>query len=278
MRIRYHAWKAYKECPKKFFLEYIKKAPPSVPDNDYHKLYGLLVQKFFEFFCNTWRFKTPYMPPEIIHERMLVLWDAILKSSEVCWTAPFVSMTQQELFEKAWTDVCAIMDSLNQNYFLNSKSEVSIELKLKDEHVITGRLDFVHTDYLAGNAVVIFDGKGTGKIGKNIDNNQLLFYALLYFFSTKVLPSSLGFFYYQLNTFVPIFFDKSVLDEFRARLSLDIKEMTTVAEYLPTPCAKSCKYCRYLVGCQEGTMAKAGRAKKSKLPELEGDGIVEFGL
>jgi CRISPR/Cas system-associated exonuclease Cas4 (RecB family) len=278
MRISYHAWKAYKECPKKFFLEYIQKAPPTTATNDYHRLYGVLVQKFFEIFCNTWRFKTPHMFPEVIHERMIPLWDGILKTSEVCWTAPYVSMTQQEIFEKAWTDVCAVMDSLSQNYFLNSKSEVSIELKLKDEHVINGRIDFVHTDYLAGNSIVIFDGKGTGKIGKNIDNNQLLFYALLYFFSTKILPSTLGFFYYQLNIFVPVFFNQEVLNEFRAKLSLDIKQMTTLSEYRPTPCAKACKYCRYFIGCQEGLTAKAGRAKKSKLPELEGDGVVEFGL
>jgi len=278
MRISYHVWKAYKECPKKFFLEYIKKASPTTTVNDYYKLYGVLTQKFFEMFCNIWRFKTPHMFPEVIHERMIPLWDNILKTSEVNWTAPFVSMNQQELFEKAWTDVCAIMESLSQNYFLNSRSEVTIELKLKDEHIINGRLDFIHTDYMAGNTVVIFDGKGTGKVGKNIDNNQLLFYALLYFFSTKVLPSTLGFFYYQLNTFVPIFFNKEVLDEFRAKLSLDVKEMTSVSEYKTMPCAKSCRYCNYLVGCQEGMTAKAGRARKSKLPELVGDGIVEFGL
>jgi len=283
MNISYTAWEAYTECPKKFFLEHIKKAPPTTPSHDYYKLYGLIVQKFFEVFCNRWRFRTPYIFPEIIHEKLVVLWEDLLKTVTVDWDASYAVKQKDEILDEAYTDVCIIMDSLNQNYFLNSRSEVEITIRLKDSHSINGIIDFVHTDYMAGNSVVIFDGKGTRTVGKNIDKNQLLFYALLYYLSTKILPSTLGFFYYKLNVFSPLFFNQDVLNEFRIRLSADIKAMTTCAEYVATPCAKSCRYCLYLTGCMEGQQAKSKRARPSKLKELdkrgeEESGILEFGL
>jgi len=275
LRISYHAWKAYKECPKKFYLEFFKRAKPTVPPNDYHRLYGVVVQKFFEMFCNIWRFKTPHLFPEVIEERLELLWESTLISNEVNWSAPH-QLSKKELFDKALKDICAIMGSTGQNYFLNTQSEVSIELKLKTQHVLTGRLDFVHADYLAGNSTVIFDGKGTDKIGKNIDNNQLYFYALLYYLSSSKIPDTLGIFYYQLNSFIPIFFNLEILNEFRAKLSLDIKEMTGRESFTATPCAKSCKYCKYIIGCQEGTESKAKRARKSKLSDIDGEGVIEL--
>src|SRR5208283_867783 len=110
----------------------------------------------------------------------------------------------------AFTDVCTIMDSQQQNYFLSSTSEVEIHLKLKGETELRGRIDFVHSDPLCKD-ILIFDGKGTDTIGKNVSNDQLLFYALLYFFQCKVVPSSLGFFYYRFNTLIPVPISEQIL-------------------------------------------------------------------
>ena len=276
MRISYSGWKAYRECPKKFYLGYIEKAPPTVPINQYFTLYGRLVEKFFTLFSNIWRFKTPFIFPEIIRERLQILYDDILLASTVNWSAPFVKYTQNDIFEQAFADVCTVMDSQQQNYFLSSRAEVGIQLKLKDETALSGRIDFVHTDLLCKD-VLIFDGKGTDTIGKNVSNDQLLFYALLYFFQFKIIPSSLGFFYYRFNTLIPVPISEQILNEFRARLSLDIKTIVSDKEFKATPCAKSCKYCDYARTCLEGIESKGSRAKKSRL-SLEGDGFVEFGF
>ena len=120
MKISYHGWKSYRECPKKFLLKHVQKAPPTVPVNEYFTLYGRLVEKFFELFSNIWRFKTPYIFPEIIRERLQVLYNDILMASTVNWSAPFVKYTQNDIFEQAFTDVCTIMDSMQQNYFLST--------------------------------------------------------------------------------------------------------------------------------------------------------------
>lgn len=274
MNISYHAWKAFTECPKKFHLEFLKKAPPTVPINDYFKLYGLSVQKFFEMFCNVWRYHTPFLPPDMIREKLNAIYEDILKTSTINWSAPFCKLGRNDIFEEAFKDIYAIMESPNQNYFLNTRSEISIELTLKDSNTINGRLDFIHNDAIARDRDTIIDGKGSNKIGKNIDDNQILFYSLLYSFKFNKPPAEAGFFYYRFNTFVPVPVDEKNINEFRARLSLDIKKIIT-SDYKATPSAKSCKYCNYMEGCLEGLKAKAARAKKSKL-DMEADGIVTF--
>jgi CRISPR/Cas system-associated exonuclease Cas4 (RecB family) len=276
MNITYHSWKAYTECPKKFYKQYVRDDPPTEPINEYFTLYGRLTEKFFELYCNIWRFKTPSLSPEAVRRKMIFIYHDILKSSTVNWGAPYCKDSKEEIFEQAHTDICIIMDSPNKNYFFNTKSEVSIGLILKDSHKIKGRLDFLHTSQV-GNEDTIFDGKGTNKIGKNISNDQLYFYTFLYYFRFNKLPIALGFFYYRFNTLVPVEMDMDILNDFRARLSLDVKEMVK-AEHKPTPSAKSCKYCKYFTGCTEGEQSRVSRKRSSKI-DLESNGeIVELGF
>jgi len=277
MKITYHSWKTFSECPKKHNLEYVQKQPSLVPINEYHTLYGKLVEMFFEMFCNIWRHETSYMPPDMIRNKLTLLYDQILQNSTVKWSGIGIHHTKDEIFEQAFHDVCIIMDSHNQNYFLNTRSEVTITVDLKNDNRLEGRIDFIHKSPI-GNDISIFDGKGTDKIGKNISNNQLLFYAMLYYFRYNVLPVELGFFYFKHNSYVPIFFNDMVLNEFRSKLALDIKLMVTPeACDRATPSYKACRYCKYQPGCQEYITAKVSRAKKSKIDDM-GDGIINFGF
>lgn len=275
MRISYNSWAAYKECPRKFLLQYVKKARPTEPVNEYNTLYGKLIGKYFEMYCNVWRYKTPYLFPDIIRERMEKLFDKILHNSVVDWAAPGCSASQADILNQACKDACTIMESPTLNYFLATKSEVSIEIKLNSGHIISGRLDFIHTNL--DKSIIILDGKGGKHVGRNVDRNQLYFYALLHQLHYKAMPSEVGFFYYRFNTFEPLTFNLDLLNEFRAQLSLDIKAITGANTFEPAPTAKACKYCKYLSGCVEGTKAKASRAKSSKI-DMDGEGIMEFGL
>jgi len=277
MNISYHVWRDYKDCPKKFYLNNIKKQPPAVPHNDYFTLYGRLTEKFFQYFCNVWRFKMPYMPPEEIRFKLNKIYQDLLSTTVINWSAPFVRASKDEIFEQSCSDICTIMDSPNQNYFLNTKAEITIEVSTKIGLNIKGRLDFLHTNPI-GNGIVIFDGKGTEKIGKNVSVDQVLFYALLYFFHFKKVAESLGFFYYRYNTFSPVPINLDILNEFRARMSLDLKQILGDKEYKATPCYKSCKYCGYQTICEECVADRASRKRNSKLnlPDLEG--IQEMGM
>ncbi len=276
MNISYHSWKAYQECPKKFNKQYVERATPTEPLNEYFTLYGRLVEKFFELYCNIWRFKTPVISPEVIKQKLVFIFNGILKSSTVNWDLPYCRETKEEIFERGFQNICTIMDSPSKHFFLNTKAEVSIGLILKDSHKIKGRLDFIHKAQV-GEDEIIIDGKGTNKIGKNISNDQLFFYAFLYYFRFNKLPTQIGFFYYQFNSYVPIAMDMDILNDFRARLSLDVKEMVK-AEHPPTPSAKSCKYCKYFTGCTEGEQSRISRKRTSKI-DLESNGkIVALGF
>lgn len=279
MNISYNSWKTYKKCPKCFYKQYLKKDPPTVPINEYFTLYGRLVEKFFEIYCNIWSRQNITISYPDINKKMTIIYDKILKISLVDWTAFYCKYSKDEIFTSAFSDVCNILDSTNKGYFLNTKAEVKFEVLLKKGHQIRGRLDFLHKSTIKVNEDSILDGKGTDTIGKNIDNNQLLFYALLYFFQFKRLPIEIGFFYYRFNTLIPVAIDKEILNEFRANLSLDIKDIINTMEYKATPSAKSCKYCNYAKGCLEHLKDKATRVKPSKIKNLESDGdIIEFGL
>jgi CRISPR/Cas system-associated exonuclease Cas4 (RecB family) len=277
INISYNAWKDYRECPKKYYLKNRKRQPPSVPRNDYYTLYGKLTEKFFQMFCNIWRFNSPYMFPEDIQNKLKILYEGVLNSSVVNWDAPFVQSTKEDIFNQSYGDICAIMDSQNQNYFLNTKSEITVEIATKDNICIKGRLDFIHNDVLS-KTITIFDGKGSSNIGKNVENNQVLFYALLYFLHFKIMPEQLGFFYYRFNTFKPVPITLDILNEFRAKLSLDIKKILGDSTYIATPCSKSCKYCDYRITCMEGLEDQGKRKKESKLDFPDQDGIIEIGI
>ena len=276
MNITYHSWKAFTECPKKFFKQYVGKEPPTIKINEYFTLYGRLVEKFFELYCNIWRFKTPIIDTQGIKRKMVFIWSDILKSSAVDWDAPYYQETKEEIFNQAHNDICVIMNSPNKNYFLNTKSEVSIGLILKGEHKIKGRLDFIHNSQV-GDDDTIFDGKGTNTLGKNISNDQLYFYTFLYYFRFKKLPVQLGFFYYRFNTLVPVDMDIDILNDFRCRLSIDVREMVK-AEHEPTPSAKSCKYCIYFNGCAEGERSRISRKRPSKINAESHGKVVEIGF
>jgi len=277
MKISYHTWVDFKECPKKFYLKHVTKEPSLIPRNDYFTIYGKLVEKFFQYFCNAWRFRMPYMPPEEIRFKLKKIYDDLILSSVINWHAPFVKTSQNEIFEQACRDICTIMDSPNQNYFLNTKSEVSIEVSTKYGVDITGRLDFLHFDPLSKEPV-IFDGKGTDKMGKNISNDQVLYYALLYFFHYKQAPVSLGFFYYRYNTFSPVVVNLDILNEFRAKLSLDIKQILQDKYYKATPSSKACKWCGYQSICKECLAFRASKKRGSKLELPYTEDVMELGM
>jgi len=250
---------------------------PTVPVNEYHALYGKLIGRFFELYCNDWRFKTPYLFPDVIRERMNKLFDGMLLTATVDWSAPGCGPDRNMIVEQAVVDAIRIMEGPSLNYFLSTRAEIAIELKLSSGDYLTGRLDFAHTEPLS-KLIWIFDGKGTGTVGKNVSNDQLYWYALLYFIHFKVLPTQLAFYYFRLDHYDPIPFNLDILNDFRARVSLTMKSIVNRSTFEATPCAKACKYCPYANSCSEGMLSKASRKKPSKVTGLSDEGIIEFGL
>jgi hypothetical protein len=277
MNLSYSIWRDWKECPKRYFLKHRKQEPPTIKPNDYHKIYGLLMQEFFTNYANIWRLNTPYMPPEFIKEKMTALRGIIIPTLSVDWSAFFVKYTEDEIFDQACNDACLIMSTPEtSNLFLNSKSEVDLKVATKDGIDITCRMDFIHT-YPIDKRVLIFDGKGTNKVKKTVDEDQLLFYALLYRLHYGRMPDELGFFYYRFNRLAPVLLTIDILNQFRARLSMGIKAMLTESEFRATPTPKGCKWCEYRVGCKEKEEREMANRRGSRIKNLpDQEGVLEF--
>lgn len=279
MVISYSTWTDLRDCPKRFHDIHMAKLVPTVPVNEYHSLYGTLMQKFFELYSNAWRFKTPYLFPEHIAERMERLFDGLLLTRDVNWSAPGCSETKEEIQKKAVDDAIKIMEGPSLNLFLSTKAEMGIAVKLSCGHSVSGRLDFVHTDPF-NNGILIFDGKGTTKKNR-VDPDQLYWYSLLYKCHTGKIPDKIGFLFWKLDEFVEVPLNLDLLNEFRARISLMIKSVEDNRRYEATPSAKSCRYCGFANSCMEGMTGKVSRMKPSKAGitvEADKDGVATFGF
>ena len=188
-----------------------------------------------------------------------------------------LSLTKDDIFYQSLNDIATIMDSPNQNYFLNTKSEIPIDVKGTDL-TLSGRIDFIHRDAVS-NTPLIFDGKGTDTIGKNINDDQLFYYALLYKTHYNEIPAALGFFYYKFNLFKPVEFNESILQEFKKRLTLDINKIIADTEFNGTPSPKACQYCEYKTVCQDYAKYKAEHTKESKLELADTNtGVIDINI
>jgi hypothetical protein len=279
MHLDFYSWRCYNECPKHYRLQYVDQVPPPYPENKYFALYGNIMQRFFEMYSNNWgKSDTCPMPDDLIKERLKTIFDSFLKTEYIVWGARFANQSGADILQDSFVSTRAILSSPNKEYFLNTSSEVPITLETKDEDVISVKIDFVHTvsENVLNKRLLIFDGKGTKKLG-NVWNDQVYLYALIYFFHTKIMPSSLGFFYYRFNTFVPVEITMDILNLFRAKLSLSLKTIKADLEFKANPCTKSCKYCGYQTDCQE-YIHRPKRKKKNNIPVTETTGLAEFGF
>ena len=264
MRMDFHKFKNYLECPRKYKWKSDRK---SIPDrNAYYAIAGELVQKFFEMYSNHWKAQGKLFSFEAIRQHMRPYWDNLLAKNYVDWDHPMSKMCEIDLFLDCIETVHQNIEEHAEMY-KDTRSEVKLEVKLKSGDVLVGKIDFVSQE---DGGESIWDGKNSGTIGKYVDPRQLLFYALLYRFCYGKLPSSLYFWYFRHKKKVPIpFTNRDVDDLWRdvIRVMIAIKD---TEEFIPTPSAKACKLCDYLPLCKEGQVDMASRKRGPKKNLLEG--------
>src|ERR1700677_4630027 len=95
--LSFSGMKAYEECPLKYYWSYIEKKKPTIPDNSYYAICGIVKQKLFEGFYNEmWYLKREQCAPfmESIVEKTF---EECLVKSPVLWKAPFAKKSKEEL-------------------------------------------------------------------------------------------------------------------------------------------------------------------------------------
>lgn len=275
MKLSYSEYRTYLDCPKKYKLEIDKVEPPE-EQSRYFALYGMVVELFFKKYTNFYVKQDITLNNNEIYEILRKLWDQILDENYVCWNDPWVKRSSEEIFSQAYEDILKNLKEFD--FWRYAQSEVPIEIILKKTgDLLTCRLDFVinNTD----GTVEIIDGKGTEKPDKNIDIEQLYFYALMYLLSNKKLPNKIGFLYYRFQMIKYMEFDKQTMVDFKNKLSVVKGAIKKDLDFkAKVKASKQCRWCAYNSTCDELILSRKKRAEKKKpiVPFDNNGGIISF--
>lgn len=262
MKISYSSYKMYVDCPRKYHWSKSKKVP-SVKSSKYFALYGIAIQRFFEYYVNKYSKNGVVLTEDQIRKFLRKDWEQILDREYVIWDDVWCTQSSEEIFESVYEDVLSNLKEFK--FFKNARSEVIYNILLKSsQDELHGRVDFVINN--EDNTVEILDGKGTTKIEKNVDNEQLYFYALLYLLRNKKLPDKIGFWYYKFQKIQYIEVTMDTILNFKKKFALVkkcIKEDTTWEPKVKI--TKACKFCDYQADCDAFLLKKEeNRLKRDK--------------
>ena len=275
MRLSYSQYRTFLQCPRLYHYQ-ATKVPPPVKPSSYFALYGILIEAFFKKYTNVYTKQGVTLSNDQIREILKSLWGYVLEKNYVDWSDPWVNETADQILENVYNDVL-----LNMNTFFfwkEAQSEVSFEVLLKkSQDVLSCRMDFIWRK--PDGTVEILDGKGTNKLDKNVDIEQLLFYALMYLLRNKRVPDKLGFLYYKYHLIKYIDFNMDTVMAFKDKLALVKRAISKTEVFEPVVgLSKHCKWCAYRFGCDAYNDKKDANAQKkqSLITQTDAGGIIKI--
>lgn len=261
MRLSYSEYATYLKCPKRYYQEVNEVEPPE-EQSRYFAVYGLLVESFFKIYTNQILKKKILLSDDQVYAIMRKLWKKILDENYVEWTDPWCKESSEHIFMTAFDDV---LKNINVFDFWDyTRSEISFEIVLKKtQDILSCRMDFIVNR--PDGTVEILDGKGTYKMDKNVDIEQLYFYVLVYYLHYKKLPDKIGFLYYKFKTIHYIDFDLNTIMDFKSKLSIVKRAIKQDKVFeAKVGISKQCKWCAYNVTCEALINKRKERADKKK--------------
>jgi hypothetical protein len=261
MKLSYSEYKTYIQCPMRYHKELMGVLPPEEPSR-YFMVYGLVVEMFFNIYTNFYSKKKVNLTDEQVYAIMRKLWAKVLDENYVVWTDPWCRESSEHIFMSAYEDVLKNLD--NFDFWKDAQSEISFDIFLKkSQDNLTCRLDFLLNN--PDGTVEILDGKGTYKMDKTVDLEQLYFYILIYFMHYKKLPDKAGFLYYKFQTIRYIDFDMNIIMDFKKKLAL-VKAVIKRDKVFEAKVgiSKQCKWCDYKMTCEALIAKRQERANKKK--------------
>ena len=273
MKLSYSEYKTYLQCPKRYHLE-ATKVEPLVEQSRYFALYGLLVEMFFKIYTNTILKRKLVLSNEQINKILRKLWEKILNENYVVWTDPWCRESSEHIFMSAYEDIIANINEFE--FWEYAKSEVSFEIILKKtQDILSCRLDYLITN--PDGTIEILDGKGTYKIDKPVDIEQLYFYILSYLLHYKKLPDKAGFLYYKFKIIRYIDFDLKTITDFKDKLVIVKTAIKNDTKFeAKVGISKQCKWCAYNFDCKELAEKRKERAEKRKKNKKEPEEPFEY--
>ncbi|MBD3261264.1 MAG: Dna2/Cas4 domain-containing protein [Candidatus Altiarchaeales archaeon] len=276
MRLSYSNYRTYLNCPRLYYNQ-VNKVPSDVKDSEYHSLYGRLIESFFEKHVNCYSKRDELIPESQIREIMRREWDYMLDNAYVDWSEPWVKLGSNELFEQVIEDILKNLEAFD--FWNQCTSEVSYKIDLKKSgDSLTGRMDFIRN---TGSSIEILDGKGTTKMDKNVDIEQLYFYALLYLLRHGKLPNKVGFLYYRYQLIKYVDINLDIITKFKNKLAIVKRAISQDKVFTPKPMlSKHCKWCKWRFQCDAFSAKKEVYAsrKKNKINEKTDGQVIDLSI
>lgn len=277
----YSGYNQYKNCPKQYWLQRIKKEPPPEKDSRHNAIVGSVVQRVFEAFYNEELYRLGKGTSEELLRRAQMYFEEFMATNYVDFnhvTCRYKS--QHEPLKEIVEIIPKTLQGIIREKFYGpyAKSEVEMKERFNGGDVLVGYIDFViRRD---NGEVIILDGKSSRHREKNVNEEQLYFYALMFYLRYRQLPDKLGFFYYRFADDPELALDWFPVDKARIKeLSNNIKDVMFEIrrrQYDATPKASFCRWCQWERVCDARMAQKRANREKRQQNKNEPEILVDF--
>lgn len=268
--LSYSGFDTYRNCPKHYHLKYVKKEEPPVKESKHNAIVGTVVQQVFADFLNKelWR-KGSETTKELLRLTDLYFWE-YLDNNHVDFndiTCRFKHPT--EPLNECLEMVPKILQLWKRERFLGpyAKSEVDVRVRYRGSETLAGYLDFVIRK--DDGTIMILDGKASRHHDKYVNEDQLYFYALLFYLKYQKLPDKLGFIFYAFADDEDkgvkwIEVDKAKIKNLREQVE-DAFDSIYQGKWKATPKPSNCRFCPFESVCSERLSQKAANSFKRRV-------------
>jgi len=197
--------KQYEDCPQQWLwqrgwesidLGYgLGKGKPRPERRSEHSaLMGTVIQAVLERFYNDELWRSPAQLPQTFEKLIDSIFRKELPGFHIIWAD---SPSREEMHRQIRDAVLGFVQTCKHNKLLGSyaRSEVEYRAALDKYNPVGGKFDFLIQRPDTG--ITILDGKNSKEKGKYTDPDQLRWYAMVYYLSTKEMVNRLGFVYFK---------------------------------------------------------------------------------
>lgn len=279
-RLSWSRYRSYNECSQKYNWTYnVDKESPG-RDSKHFAVIGSVVQRVFEYFYEYQVYKRNHLAIDILLEKTEEFFNDFLDEEYVDFnhvTCPYSRGSAlsecKEVVQKSYETI------LRENLIgYKNLSESTIQVPFKRQSLgkvaLKGRLDFIIQRGDENDPeTLLLDGKATKNPDK-VDDDQLLFYSLLFALRYQTLPDKVGFFFFRFgeDDEEPSLRWLDVTPQRLNRIKEDVmnvvKSIRSEEDWEPTPDPSYCRWCPFERVCDKRQSQKQ-KNRENRMSEKE---------
>lgn len=254
------SWSKYKtwnECPQRYHWTYnIDKEPPARESKHFAAI-GSVVQRVFEYFYEYQVYKRNHLAVDILLEKTEEFFNDFTDEEYIDWnhvTCPYNRLEAlsecKEIVEKTYYDIVD-KDLIGYKNLPEATIQIPFQRQSLGKVALRGRLDFIiQKGDKSTPETILLDGKTTSKPDR-VNEEQLLFYSLLFTMRYRTLPDKVGFYFYRFGEddegpsieWVNITSDR--LNDFKQDVIRTVKEIRSEEDWEADPEPSYCNWCNF---------------------------------